>query len=567
MRRSTIFLALWMGHLAGCFLIAGEWATAEGERVGVYTYHGDNRRLGWNERETALSHANVNTAHFGRLWSRPVEGQVYAQPLYVPDVDLGEAGVHNLVCVATEHNRLYAFDADAGGKDPLWETDLGPSVPNSIDGVPCSDIEGPEYGITGTPVIDPATRTIYVVSKTFENGLQFYRLHARDIATGRTRPGWPVMIRGSVAGNGGGSEGGRITFQPRIQLQRAGLMLLNGRVIIAFASHCDLGIEYFHGWLFSYSAADPTQPPVVFNTTPDLSDGPFQESAGGIWQAGCAPAADEVGNIYFETANGLFNADQGGRNVGDSFVRLSSAGGTLTFTPDPANFYTPSNERNLDANDRDLGTGGAVVLPDQKDTTTPHLIVGGAKDGVFRLLNRDYLGGFTGRRDSTAVDNALQSMPGAAAWPAGIVYSAPAYWEGPDANYLFCTRYRSPLYRLRLGTNPNGSGASWLIVDGQTKESFGSTWSPFNPSGPPVVTSNGRSSGSGIVWVLRRDDDTLRAYKAEDLGLLWHSGQAAADALGGRVVKFTTPIVANGKVYCGMKTDGAHGQIVCYGLR
>lgn len=224
--------------------------------VGVYTYHGDNMRTGWNSHETMLSHATVNTTRFGKLWSGAVDGQVYAQPLYAPGVDLRAAGTHNLLFVATEHDSVYAFDADSGD-GPLWQAQLGISVPSSSSGVPCSDIEGPEYGITGTPAINPEAGTLYVVAKSRQGSQQRYHLHALDITSGQERAGWPVLIQGSVPGSAAGSVGGQVIFNPNIQNQRAGLLVMNGRVYIGFGSHCDHDIQQYHGWIFSYNASDP----------------------------------------------------------------------------------------------------------------------------------------------------------------------------------------------------------------------------------------------------------------------------------------------------------------------
>jgi len=523
--------------------------------VGVYTYHSDNMRTGWNSQETVLTQSNVNTRQFGRLWDRPVDGQMYAQPLYAPAVKINATDTRNLVFVATEHNSVYAFDADTGGDAPLWQVNLGPSVPNSAFGG-CLDIDGPEHGITGTPVIDSATGTLYVVARTLENDVQHFALHALQIANGQEKPGWPAAIQGSVTGNGGGNVGGKIMFDARIHIQRPGLLLLNGRVLIGFGSYCDDAIERYHGWVFSFSASDPNQAPLIFNTTPDDSEGPFAESAGGIWQAGYGLAADDFGRVFVQTGNGLFNADLGGRNVGNSVIRLNTTGGTLSFDPYPWNFFTPSNERDLDTQDRDLGSGGVMVIPDQLGSATPRLLVGAGKDGVLRLLNRDYLGGFTGRTNPAAPDHALQS------YASGPAFCGPAYWEGPDGPYVFVTGLGNVLQSLRLGTDPNQGGRSVLTFAAGSQAAF------KYPPPTPVVSSNGRTAGTGIVWLLRRDTAALYAYKAEDLSLLWQSGPFGTDdSLNGPVVKFSLPIVANGRVYAGMKTDGAHGRLVCFGLR
>jgi outer membrane protein assembly factor BamB len=533
-------------------------AAAQEGPVGVYTYHNDNHRTGWNRHEVQLTHATVTPDRFGKLWSRPVDGQVYAQPLYAPALNMGAAGTRNVVFVATEHNSVYAFDADTGGSAPLWQRSLGPSVPiaeivtrdpgdPNTERRPCPDIEGPEYGITGSPVIDPATQTLYVVAKTSVNQQQIYRLHALDVRTGQEREGWPVEIRGSVAGDGGGSVNGQIAFDPFLHLQRAGLLLLNGRVIIAFGAHCDFKINRYHGWLFSYNTANPAATPHIFNSTPENSLGAFLEAAGGIWQGGFGPAADDAGNIYIETGNGLFNADLGGPNVGDSFVKLSTAGGTLSFTPDPANFYTPNNERELDRQDLDLGSGGAMVIPDQTGTSTPRLVIGAGKDGVIRLLNRDFLGGHNGRASSTrrGLDEAVHQFR-----LSGFAFGGPAYWEGPSGSTIFYTANGDRLRQLRLGPHPDGSGRSGLTQSAQSTLRFAG-----HPCPTPVVSSSGRTAGTGIVWVLRRDDNSLRAFNAEDVTKpLWDSRQIAENRLDGNVVKFTVPIVANGKVYAATKT-------------
>lgn len=556
MRRFTLFLGLAAALLLlSLFRNHARLIAAQIGGGGVLTFHGDNMRTGWNSRETVLSQATVNAAQFGKLWSRPVMGQFYAQPLVAPGVDMGAAGTRDLVIVATEHDAVYAFDADSG-EGPLWETSVGTSVPNASGGVVCADIEGPEYGITGTPVIDPGSGTLYVVAKSRAGTQQRYLLHALSLPTGLELDGWPVLVRGAVDGNAVGSVGGQVVFNPAIQHQRPGLLLMNGRLYIAFGAHCDHDIQQYHGWIFSYSASDPAQPPQVFNTTPERSTGAYAEAAAGIWQSGFGLAADDIGSLYFETGNGLFNADLGGRNVGDSVVRLRTADGSMTFHPNPEDFFTPSNERELDKNDTDLGSGGAMVLPDQPGSATPRLLVGCGKDGVVRLLNRDFLGGHTGRNNPKAPDNAIQDFPGA-----GGTWCGPAYWEGPDGHYLFYTGSRNRLRRFRLGTRADMGGKSWLSPSLTSSTTF------TFPSPTPVLSSNGRAAGTGIVWLLRRDDNTLRAYDAEDLSLLWASNQTGSDGLGGKVVKFTVPIVVNGRVYAGMKTDNAHGAIVCYGTR
>jgi outer membrane protein assembly factor BamB len=543
----------------------------------VSTYHGDNMRLGWNHQETELRPGTVNSTAFGMLWARRVDGQVYAQPLYVPGVKFSQAGNRNVTFVATEHNTLYAFDADYGIQ--IWERNLGPSVPASVIGG--NDIEGPEYGITGTPVIDRPTQTLYVVTKTLErepvvldgrSTRQIYRLHAIDLATGAHRPAWPIIIRGSFPRNDPRSTEGPIEFTPEIQLQRAGLLLLNGRVIVSFGSHHDASLNLYHGWVFSFNASNPAEPPRIFNTTPGPRDPrepnkamctsplPFSTSldadhpaGGGVWQSGYGLAADERNNIFFETGNGTLTADEPrGTNVGDSVVRLSE---DLTFVPDPANFFAPSNQVQLLVCDFDIGASGAMVIPPQLNSHTPRLLAAGSKDGILHLLNRDHLGGFTGRNDPQAQDNALQNIPNDQSdFDRHPMFCGTAYWENPDGHYIFYTRFNDHLHRMQLGTDPTGGG-SRLIPAGDTADHFGSDdEDPRQPCPTPVISSSELLPLTGIVWVLRRSDNTLRAYSADSLNLLWSSRVSPGNGAEAMVVKFSVPIVANGRVYVGAKT-------------
>jgi hypothetical protein len=565
--------------------------------VGVYTYHGDNMRLGWNNNETELRSGTVNSSLFGLLWPRPVDGQVYAQPLYAPHVGFWGVGKRNVLIVATEHNSVYAFDADYGVV--IWQRNLGPTIPASAVAAP--DIEGPEYGITGTPVIDPESQTLYVVTNTLESApvamdgegsLMVYRLHALDLSTGRSREGWPVTIHGSFPGYGGGSLDGQIFFDPKIQLQRAGLLLDNGRVVVTFGSHHDNALSRYHGWAFSYSTAAPATPPLIYNTTPDRRDRSEPNSTpcpdgsnntlptnmpagGGIWQSGYAPASDQTHSIFLETGNGSLTADSGARNVGDSVIRLSAQ---LVFTPDAANFFAPSNQVQLLVCDEDIGASGAMVVPDQKGSRTPRLLVAGGKDGVLRLLNRDFLGGFTGRTSSQTPDRALQNVPTTGPDFSHAMFCGPAYWEANDGHYVFYTRFADRLQKLRFGVDPSGSGGSQLFPAGASADHFGSNdHDPGDPCPTPVISSNGLSPATGLVWVLRRGDNTLRAYDAETLGLLWSGHVSPGDDAAGQVVKFSLPIVATGRVYIGAKvpisfqdilapSEGyGQGWVLCFG--
>ncbi len=369
-----------------------------------------------------------------------------------------------------------------------------------------------------------------------------------------------------MIGDGGGSSGGRIAFEPRIQLQRPGLLLSQNRVYAAFVSHGDNSLGNYHGWILSFSMANPGVAPEIFNTTPDPLDPPDRNSDGnpvaaaGIWQSGYGIAADEQGEIFFETGNGNLNADLGRRNVGDAFVRLSA---DLNFVPAPQNFFAPSSQGDLLADDLDLGSGGAMLIPDQLRSHTPHLLVGGGKTGILYLLNRDNLGGFTGRNDSQAPNRALQNFPSSGDDTDHGIFCGPAYWESIESHFLFYTRIDDHLHRLKFGLNPSTGSTSWLAAAGDSADSMGSG----NPCSTPSVSSDGTTERTGIVWLLRRQDNTLRAYNADSVSLLWHSRMRRRDALDGGVVKFSLPIVADGRVFLGTRTpDGSEGSVMSYGL-
>ena len=299
--------------------------------MNVTTYHNDNARTGQNLAETILTPANVNTNQFGRLFSLSVDGYVYAQPLIVSQVSVG-GGVHNVLFVATEHDTVYAFDADTKGK-LYWKKKLlvhgtgARPVKSSEVG---SDDLVPEIGITSTPVIDTASGTLYVFAKTREKTGFVQRLHALDITTGSEKFGGPVIIQASVEGTGDGSVNGFVAYNPLRQHQRAALLLLNGVVYIASASHGDNGP--YHGWIVGYNATT-LQLVTAFNATPN-------GGLGGIWMAGGGLAADNAGNIYCSTGNGTFDADTGGNDFGDSVLKLTPAGNTLDMT----DYFTPYNQ-------------------------------------------------------------------------------------------------------------------------------------------------------------------------------------------------------------------------------
>jgi hypothetical protein len=500
--------------------------------VSVLTYHNDAARTGLNPNETVLNLTNVNAASFGKLFSYAVDGYVYAQPLVLTNVSIPGHGVHNVVYVATEHDSVYAFDADAG-MATLWQVNfLNPAA--GVTTVASEDVSNPftlcddlvpEIGITSTPVIDPASGTIYVEAKTKEVGggaTNFvHRLHALDVATGAEKFGGPVVIQPSVAGTGDGTDGsGQVTFQGLIQLNRMGLLLNRGVVYVGSASHCDNGP--YHGWLIGYGAQTLTLSN-VFNTTPNGSQG-------GLWESGNAPACDTNGNIYVATGNGTFDATTNG-DYGDSYLKLSTTNGLRA-----ADYFTPFNQQTLNDNDTDLGSGGTMLLPDEAGSAThPHLLIGAGKEGKIYLMDRDNLGHYQSGSDSQIVQSLPDAMP--------LCFDTPAYFQST-------VYYVGVSDTLKAFSISNGVIATTLQAQGPTAYGF--------PGATPSVSANG--TNNGIVWAIESDDydasgpAVLRAYNATNVALeIYNSLMAAGGARDypGPAVKFSVPTVANGKVYVG----------------
>jgi uncharacterized protein (TIGR03437 family) len=502
-------------------------------QVGVTTYRNNLARSGENLAEAILTPGNVNQAQFGKILSRPVDGQIYAQPLYLPSVTIPGKGVHNVVFVATQHDSVYAFDADSGAGPngpPLWQVSLanaaaGETTAGVADVLNCLTIV-PELGITGTPVIDPSTNTLYVVAMTKRNDQIFHRLHALDVTSGAERPGSPVLIAASVPGTGDrafNSSSNLVTFDAYFYKNRAGLLLLNGVVYTGWTSHCDS--RSYHGWIIAYDARS-LQQVAVFNSTPDGYQGSF-------WMGGAAPAADAEGNIYAISGNGRFDADANGLDLGDSVIKLSSQGLTVL------DYFTPFNQLLLDQADIDLGSSGAVLLPDLAGSLThQRLLVSAGKEGRIYLLDRDRMGHFNPGADSQIV----QSIEGAV----GAVFGGPAYFNR--------TLYFSAAYDKLKAFSVSGAHIGIPPLS-QSSLTFD------YPGAIPAVSANG--SSNGIVWVVESDyGGTLHAYDASNLANeLYNSQMNISRDLLGSFVRFSVPAIANGRVYV-----GTSDALVVFGL-
>lgn len=543
------------------------------------TQHYDNARTGWNPHENILTVANVKQ-QFGQLFQQQVDGTVYAQPLYVRDVIIPGKGVHNVVFVATENDTVYAFDADTY-QPPLWQRSL---VPAGEAVVADSDIEGcdnikPVIGITSTPVIDYATYTMYVVAKTkrVQGSLTtfHYRLYAIDITTGADRHGSPVEIAGSVAGSAKPNDGhGHVTFDPHWHLNRPALLLSRGVIYIGFGSHCDAHIGEYHGWVFAYNASSLAQIG-VFSSSPDKPVLWLIPPASGIWQSGMGLAADPDGFIYFTTGNGDFNANNpSGRNYGDTVLKLQP---NLAV----ASYFTPADQFELLIFDGDLGSGGVLVLPDQPATTRfPYLLVTCGKDGDIFLLSRQNLGGYTGlsgfigqfrfllmltfrfllrlihRENNPQAVQTLPLQPGRPKYRIPGVWGGPAYYRGPNAQFVY---YCGNGGRLKAFLLQNGLLSPATLGGGQPNQSADDF--PGVGGTTPNVSSNQQAPGTGVVWAIARQNPIrLRAFDTTNLTVKlfdevagpWNNPHGGA---------FIEPTVINGKVYV-----GSDGLLTVFGL-
>ncbi len=506
-------------------------APAQATQVLVTTQHNDNARTGQNTNETILTPANVSSGQFGKLFSVAVDGYVYAQPLYVPNVAIPGRGVRNVLYVATEHDSVYALDADRVSQK-FWRASFIDPV-HGITTVSVHDLTGcdaisPEVGITSTPVIDPSTNTIYVLAETKEQGQFFHRLHALDITTGAEKPGGPITIQATYPGTGDGSSGGILTFDPLKHLNRPGLLLSNGAIYIAWSSNCD--VDPYHGWIMAYDKTTLAQK-AVWVVTPN-------GQRGGIWMSGAGLSADAAGNLFVPTGNGTFEAMGNPTDYGDSVLKLALSGTTLN----PLDYFTPYNEGNLESGDYDIASGGALLLPDQPGDH-PHELLAAGKEGSIYVVDRDQMGHFNPVDNSQIVQNLTGQVRG--------IFAVPAYW---NKNVYFAgandTLKAFSLNGGQLSSTPTSQSSSSLGFPGAT----------------PSISANGTQNG--IVWVLqtaaRLNDgyEVLYAYDATNVNNeLYDSTENDARDNPGAVVKFAVPTIANGKVYV-----GAVQQVSAYGL-
>ena len=485
----------------------------------VLTQRGDVKRDGQYSNETYLTPANVNTNQFGSLFSAGVDGYVVAQPLYVAGVNVAGVGVVNVVYVATANDSAYAFNADTGSL--LWQVSFlnsanGTTVTSEpVSALGCPFVNGfTQVGVTGTPVIDSSTNTIYLVAKTMEvtNGATSYvfRLHALDITSGAEKFGGPVVINASV---------GSVTLNTQSDLQRTALLEINGTIYIGFGSNgCD---QLAHGWLLAYSAASLQQLGLL-NTSPAKTYG------SSLWMSGIGPAADSNGNIYLVTANGTFDVNTGGSDYGDTLMKLAFNGTSFSVE----DYFTPFNQAMMAAHDLDLGSGGAVLLPTQTGPY-PNLLVTVGKTGTIYLLNQNDLGEY-----NPAGDTIVQELPGAVKG----VWGAPVYWNGG----LYIAGRQDYVKDFSL---INGMMSVTPVAESPSSYTF---------TGVPVISANGNSNG--LLWLVRNLNSTsstelLSAFNATNLSEIYNTNKNPGRDQLTATAHFAMPLIANGKVYVGTQTE------------
>jgi hypothetical protein len=503
--------------------------------AGYFTNRYNSARTGTNLQEYTLNPTSLNSGKFGLLWGCSLDGLVNAEPLYVSNLSIG-GGVHNVLIVATMHDSVYAFDADNGSCTPYWKTSFLSNGVTTIPSTGCADTIL-EFGVTGTPVIDPTNNIIYMVADTLENSGASYvqRLHALNILTGSEMPGSPTQITATIQSTG-------VTFNPWYENQRAGLALSNGGVIITWGSHCDNTTWPWHGWVmrYDYDASTSTLSQTAVTTiTPN-------GTLGGIWMSGNAPALDAEGNMFFSTGNGTFDAQANGSGTPNTDFSMSF----LNMNPSSLavqDFYTPSTYVTLNTADLDISAGGDLVLPDGLGPSGhPNVLVGTDKMAHMWLIDRTAMSGYVPGQDNTVQFLIMPNTTGNYA-----VHNSPAYWNG----VLYESVANGPLMSIQLMNGLMPFSGSTVTISSQTAETYGYP--------PPTPTISASPSGGALAWALENvangtnngshplGPTILRAYDATNLATEYFSSPSAAGATGAAVnaTKFISPVVANGHVY------------------
>ncbi len=527
------------------------------QHISVVTQHNDNTRAGLNNLELKLTTSNVNKQQFGKLFSLSVDDQVYAQPLVVGNLPVG-SGYHNVVFIATVNNTVYAFDGDNGNL--YWKmnyTRAGMRPPNSGDMKSgwCNPYQDFNFniGIVGTPVIDPATSTLYFVARSTD-GTQFVQyIHAVNLVTGTEQAGSPVAISASVPGTGDGNINNVVSFDPMRNNQRQGLVLVNGVVYISFSSHCDW--NPYHGWILGYNA-QTLQQQTVYNDTPSGENG-------GLWESGQGVAADAQGNLYVVSGNGtvgqgnLYTSTSNGTseitpnpnpadptNRGESALKLTPSGSSLLLS----SYFTPTNYLNLNINDLDYGVMGTMLIPNSNYYLT------GCKDGNLYLLDKDNMGGY-----SSSSNQVQQTVPLNTS-----LHCQPSYFKGSAHEFVYVWSENDQLRALSFNRASNMFENTQIVSN---------VSGPSGGSGADLsVSSNGSLDGTGILWASyassgdaghANSPGILRAFDANDITKeLWNSNQTLGDEVG-NFAKFSPPTIANGHVYLATFSN----QVIVYGLK
>jgi hypothetical protein len=520
-RRSTPYVLLVVSLIA----IGAGTPNASGQAQ-ITTSQYNNARTGADLSETTLRPANVNSRTFGKLFALPVNGDVYAQPLYLTGLQIPGRGKHDVVFIATEHDSVYAFDA-AQKASPLWQVDFADAA-KGITAVPARETHcpfiNPEVGITSTPVIDPQRGILFVLARTKEQtsgtGPQYVqRLHALNVTTGKEVSGSPATIKATITAQDRAGKQHEVSFDPLIEQPRAALLLVDNTVYLTWGSSCDAGD--YHGWVMAYDA-QTLQQKAAFNTSPNAKES-------GIWQSDTGPAADGGGNVFVVTGNGEFDPAND-HDYGDTILKLALSDGTLLVR----DYFTPHDQEMLSKKDEDLGAGGPVLLADQNGAH-PHLAIVGGKDGNLFVVDRDHMGQY-----HSASDDVVQTVK-----LKGNLHAATAYWN----QHVYVFGDNDVLHELS-------------VRDGTLAPAHSGSFAPVDPGATPTISAN--ADRDGIVWtistrsweVIPESLAVLHAYDAADVSRELYSSEENSDRdRGGISVRFTIPSVANGRVYVGTRSE------------